>query len=93
MGSFLRVDVVYADIIEMANQYQLPLIVTSFDGENVHTFQTKQKGMIVIGNEGHGVSKEIIQSATYKLTIPKIGGAESLNAAVSTAIVLDNLVR
>jgi TrmH family RNA methyltransferase len=49
--------------------------------------------MIVIGNEGHGVSKEIMQMATYKLTIPKIGGAESLNAAVSTAIVLDNLVR
>jgi TrmH family RNA methyltransferase len=93
MGSFLRVEVVYADIIEMANQYQLPLIVTSFDGENVHNFQTQQKGMIVIGNEGHGVSKEIIQMATYKLTIPKIGGAESLNAAVSTAIVLDNLVR
>jgi RNA methyltransferase, TrmH family len=93
MGSFLRVEVVYADIIEMANRYQLPLIVTSFDGENVHTFQTQQKGMIVIGNEGHGVSKEIMQMATYKLTIPKIGGAESLNAAVSTAIVLDNLVR
>jgi TrmH family RNA methyltransferase len=48
---------------------------------------------LVIGNEGHGVHASIISKAKYKLTIPRYGGAESLNAAISTAIILDNLIK
>jgi TrmH family RNA methyltransferase len=48
---------------------------------------------LVIGNEGRGVSKAIVEKSLLKLTIPRFGGAESLNAAMSTAILLDNFKR
>ncbi|HEY1045554.1 MAG TPA: RNA methyltransferase [Bacteroidia bacterium] len=93
MGSFLRVEVIYDDIISVAETTNLPLMVAVFDGKNVHESGLPQKGILVIGNEGHGVNSKIIDKAMVKLTIPKFGGAESLNAAVSTAILLDNLMR
>jgi TrmH family RNA methyltransferase len=52
-----------------------------------------KEGILVIGNEGHGVNGFIVSRAKYKLTIPKYGGAESLNAAISSAIILDNLIK
>lgn len=93
MGSFLRVEVIYDDIIAVSESTQLPLMVAVFDGKNVHEPGLPQKGILVIGNEGHGVNTNIIDQAKVKLTIPKFGGAESLNAAVSTAVLLDNLIR
>lgn len=93
MGSFLRVEVIYDDIILVAESTKLPLMVAVFDGKNVHESGLPKKGILVIGNEGHGVNSKIIDNAEIKLTIPKFGAAESLNAAISTAILLDNLMR
>jgi len=93
MGSFLRVNVVYADIITTAEQLNMPLMVAVLNGQNVHSKNLPKRGILVIGNEGHGINPNIIEAATERLTIPRFGGAESLNAAVSTAILLDNLVR
>jgi RNA methyltransferase, TrmH family len=93
MGSFTRVRVVYDDILDFAKRHDLALIVTTLNGSDVHHFNAVKKGLIIIGNEGHGVNPNLIKQSTYQLTIPKIGGAESLNAAISAAIVLDNLTR
>lgn len=93
MGSFLRVRVHYGDILEASEKLNLPLIVTAFDGQNIHKAELPAKGLIVIGNEGHGIAPALQQAATVKLTIPRFGEAESLNAAISAAIVLDNLIR
>lgn len=93
MGSFLRVKVLYADLIETAQALNLPILVAVFDGLNVHKDKLPDSGMLVVGNEGHGVNEKIIAKAKLKLTIPRFGAAESLNAAVSTAILLDNLKR
>jgi TrmH family RNA methyltransferase len=93
MGSFLRVKVHYQDIIEIANQTQLPLMVAVLEGQNIHQGSLPKEGILVIGNEGHGVNGSIISKAKHKLTIPRYGGAESLNAAISTAIILDNLIK
>jgi TrmH family RNA methyltransferase len=93
MGSFLRVNVVYGDIVSLAEQSGQKLIVSTFDGDNIHKTNLPEKGILVIGNEGHGIQQRIIDKAAYKLTIPRFGSAESLNAAVSTAILLDNLIR
>jgi TrmH family RNA methyltransferase len=92
MGSFLRVEIVYKEIDEAASEAGLPLVVAALDGEDVHSSRIS-KGMIVIGNEGHGVHKDIMKAAKYKVTIPRVGGAESLNAAISTAVIVDNLLR
>ncbi len=92
MGSFLRVEIVYGEIPETAESIGFPLIVATLDGEDVHE-SAFRKGMIVIGNEGHGIHKDIIKAATHRVTIPRRGGAESLNAAVSAAVIIDNLMR
>ena len=93
MGSFLRVKVHYQDIVEVAEQTKLPIVVAVLDGQNIHKGNLPKEGMLVIGNEGHGVHASIISKAKFKLTIPSYGGAESLNAAISTAIILDNLIK
>jgi TrmH family RNA methyltransferase len=93
MGSFLRVEVVYAEIPEIAAEMDMPLVVATLDGEDIHHIQTIKKGILVIGNEGHGIHKDIIKAAAHKVTIPRIGAAESLNAAISTAVILDNILR
>ncbi len=92
MGSFTRVNVHYTDILEFAKKHNLPIYTTAFNGESIYSINKINKGIIVIGNEGHGVSADLIKASTKQLTIPRIGNAESLNAAISTAIVLDNLV-
>jgi TrmH family RNA methyltransferase len=92
MGSFLRVKVLYCDIIEFAKKHQYPLAVADFNGINIHKGPLPNKGVLVIGNEGHGVNQSILDEANYELTIPKFGQAESLNAAVSTAILIDRLM-
>lgn len=93
MGSFLRVKVIYDDILEVAKRLNLPIMVAVLDGKNVHTESLLQKGILVIGNEGRGVHAEIIEKSQLKLTIPRFGEAESLNAAMSTAVLLDNFKR
>jgi TrmH family RNA methyltransferase len=51
-----------------------------------------EEGIIVIGNESKGISPEIMNLVNVKITIPKKGKAESLNAAVATGIILSHLV-
>ncbi|MEN9738748.1 MAG: hypothetical protein RLZZ318_782 [Bacteroidota bacterium] len=91
MGSFLRVKVLYDDILKYAQAADLPLVVADFNGINIHKGPLPKKGLLVIGNEGHGVDQALLDHAAYELTIPKFGQAESLNAAVSAAILLDRL--
>lgn len=93
MGSFMRVNVVYDDIVKLSETLGKPLIVAVFDGLNIHEGKLPNSGIIVVGNEGHGISASIINMAQHRLTIPRFGGAESLNVAVSTAVLLDNLLR
>ena len=50
-----------------------------------------KEGFIIIGNESKGISKEIANLPSENITIPRKGGAESLNAAVATGIILSHL--
>jgi TrmH family RNA methyltransferase len=50
------------------------------------------KGILIIGNESKGIRPEYMALATEKITIPKKGQAESLNAAVATGIILSHLL-
>lgn len=93
MASFLRVNVVYDDIVKISKQLNLPIMAAVLNGLNVHQESLPKNGILIIGNEGHGIHPEILKFAEIKLTIPRFGEAESLNAAVSTAILLDNLIR
>ena len=63
------------------------------DGENVHRIKVEKPAILLMGNESKGISDPLFKFIDKKITIPKFGDAESLNVAVSTAIVCDNFCR
>ncbi len=94
MGSILRVQVFYLDIEKwIAAQKDIPVYCTALEGKNLFDMQPVKEGLMIIGNESKGVRPSIMKSATEKITIPRYGGAESLNAAVAAGIVLAQLCR
>lgn len=94
MGSFMRVQInTIEDCAQFFEKNTLPVYGTFINGEDLHKSETPEKAMIVIGNEGKGISDEITSYCKFRITIPKFGEAESLNAGVATAIILDNFKR
>ncbi len=90
MGSFTRVKMFSCELSFLKHQFNdLHLIGASLSGKNL--FQLDHKltpGLIIIGNEGQGISTENKKLIHEFITIPKLGGAESLNAAVACGIIL-----
>ncbi len=85
MGSFLRVNVQYTNFEEWldANQ-EVRVYAALLDGQDVGSMNKINEGIIIIGNESKGISTAILDKVNIKVTIPKKGNAESLNAAVAT---------
>ena len=77
-----------SQFIKFTNDNNLQLIATDMDGENI--FEFKNNGLIglVVGNEGQGVSDEIMKLCSKKVKIPMKKGIESLNASISGAIIM-----
>jgi RNA methyltransferase, TrmH family len=93
MGSICRVGVVYEDLPAMVARYPgLPVFGATLDGRSVYEVERPAKGMIVIGNESKGIRPELLEAIRVPVTIPRIGKAESLNAAVAAGIILSHLV-
>jgi TrmH family RNA methyltransferase len=97
MGSLTRVNVVYTGLYSFLQPASRETIIygTSLEGENIYTTELTQNGIIVMGNEGKGISPEIAGLASRKLLIPSLANnaAESLNVAVATAIVCSEFKR
>lgn len=89
MGSFSRVKVFYTNLIEFISDFEGPVYGAFMDGEDLHQFKFSKGGLLVIGNEANGISTAVEKLITQKITIPRIGRAESLNAAIATGIMLD----
>lgn len=92
-GSFCRVEVYYTALQEALEQYQQPIYGAFMEGENVHNVFFGKRGMLVLGNEANGISTAISSLITKKITIPRYGDAESLNVAMATAVICDNIKR
>jgi RNA methyltransferase, TrmH family len=93
MGSIARVRVFYTDLQNwLAEQKDISIYATTLEGEDVSTIKKIKEGIIIFGNESKGISPGILELATVKITIPKKGKAESLNAAVAAGVVLGYLV-
>jgi RNA methyltransferase, TrmH family len=71
----------------------VPVWAALLQGESLYGQQRIRQGFIVIGNESKGIGPALQGLATHRITIPRIGEAESLNAAVATGIILSHLVR
>jgi len=96
MGSISRVNVSYLDLNEYLAKTNLPIYGTFMEGENIYKTNLQQEGIIVLGNEANGISKEIEKYVTQKIAIPRFGNlqrTESLNVATATAIVLSEFKR
>ncbi|MFM7638724.1 MAG: TrmH family RNA methyltransferase [Bacteroidota bacterium] len=91
MGSFLRVAVVYAPLDTVAAGKTV--YGAYLHGENVHGLVVAPNSMLLIGSESHGIREAAAKLVTHPITIPGKGQAESLNAGMATAILLDNLLR
>lgn len=93
MGSFTRVRVHYTNLADFLKANRLPVYGTFLNGENAHSVNYGKVGILVIGNEANGISNEVEKYITTRITIPQFGKAESLNAAIATAVILDNIRR
>lgn len=93
MGGHLRVQLHSKDILQFITQSDMPVYAAALDGDNIYNLKDVKPGVIVIGNESKGISAAVMQQATTKVTIPRIGGAESLNAAVSAGIICALLIK
>ncbi|MSU46319.1 MAG: RNA methyltransferase [Lacunisphaera sp.] len=93
MGSFARVAVHSIPLTEALANVTVPVLGCELSGDNVHTLKPLRDAIIVIGSEGRGLSPAVQKLVTQRVTIPRFGGAESLNAAIAAAIVCDNLRR
>jgi len=93
MGSFARVAVHTAPLAAALTGLAVPVLGCDLQGTDVHALKPQRDAVIVIGSEGRGLSPAVQALVTQRVTIPKFGGAESLNAAVAAAIVCDNLRR
>ncbi len=93
MGSIARIPIASMDLATcLREKGKVPAFATTLEGESISSFDKIQEGIIIIGNESKGISKELIRLAETTITIPKIGGAESLNAAVATGIICSHLI-
>jgi RNA methyltransferase, TrmH family len=93
MGSFTRVSVFYTDLSLFFNSTKQKVYGAYLDGDDIHKVEFEGAGVILIGNEAHGISENLTSYVTNKITIPRYGEAESLNAAIATAIICDNVMR
>jgi len=94
MGSLFRVWIFYTNLKEYLELMPKKLLIygTLLEGENIYETKLSKPGVILIGNESHGISEDLIPFITNKITIPNYSfksfeTAESLNASIATAIV------
>lgn len=99
MGSIARVQICYLNLEDLINKLpsDYPVYGTLLDGDDIYTQKLTHHGIIVMGNEGNGISAVIRKHVNRKLLIPNFSigttRAESLNVAVATAIVCSEFRR
>lgn len=93
MGSFTRVNLYYTDMEDYLKSCKVKIMGAYLEGEDIHTLSGRQEGIILMGNEAKGISPVLEKFVTQKIHIPRYGKAESLNVAIATAVICDNLRR
>ena len=99
MGSIARVKVEYGDLLGLVESLpaDVPVYGTLLDGDNIYQQKLENRGLIVMGNEGKGISPELAKKVNHKLLIPNFpegrATADSLNVAIATAITCSEFRR
>jgi TrmH family RNA methyltransferase len=93
MGSILRVKIIEGNLAELLLQCPQPVFAATLHGSSVSKLTFEKEGTLLIGNESKGISNELLDLSTKKISIPSFGAAESLNAAVAAGIILWEIKR
>lgn len=98
MGSLARVNIIYLSLEALFDSLpdDFPVYGTLLDGDDIYQQPLSQNGIIVMGNEGNGISPEIRAKVNRRLLIPRFrtgDSAESLNVAIATAITCSEFRR
>lgn len=94
MGSIFRMPLYFGSIKDLQNLQEYDIVATSLkNAHNIYETKFAEKVAVVIGNEAHGVSEEVMSLANKLIKIPMEGNGESLNAAVAGAVVMYELLR
>jgi len=91
MGSFSRVKMYYGDLQSMLQPYEGKIYGALMDGVALPEVTFATGGVIVMGNESVGISHEIRELVSERITIPRYGLAESLNVGIATAVICDRM--
>ncbi len=90
MGSFTRVHIFYTSLQNYLKEHKTYLYAARLEGNSIHkTSFSTQGGMILMGNESHGIDESLFPFVNEFVFIPRFGHAESLNVGVATAIFCD----
>lgn len=99
MGSLARVNVHYLDLKQMLSEMdkEIPVYGTFLNGDNIYETPLSHNGVIIMGNEGNGISADVEPFISHRITIPNFNSAttkaDSLNVAVATAITCSEFRR
>lgn len=93
MGSIGRVACWYKHLPHWMGSVNVPVYGALLKGESIFNISNIKEGILVIGNESKGIRSEVSEYITRAVTIPRLGEAESLNAAVATGIILSHLIK
>lgn len=93
MGSIARVNIVYLELSDFLGKTQLPAFAAVMEGKSAYGTAWPSSGVLVMGNEAHGISDSVLGMIQHKITIPQYGlqTTESLNVATATAILLNEI--
>lgn len=97
MGALARVNVIYTNLAEVLLNVTVPVYGTFMQGDDIYKSKLTTNGIIVMGNEGNGISPDIEKRITRRITIPSFPrgavNSESLNVAVATSVVCSEFRR
>ena len=93
MGSLARINVHYVALADVLAALKLPVFGAMLNGDNIYNTNFGTEGLIVMGNEGNGMRPEIERLIGKAVTIPRAGGAESLNVGIATALFCAEISR
>ena len=93
MGSLSRMKVHYTDLQPILNISRVKIYGALLDGKNIYEVDFGDEGLVVLGNEGNGITQTVIDEIDIPVTIPRFGQAESLNVAIASSIFCSEIKR
>jgi TrmH family RNA methyltransferase len=93
MGAIFRIQISYVDLTKWLKSCKSTIYGALLEGENLYQKEHLTSGVLLMGNEGKGISKENCELINQAISIPRYGQAESLNVSVATGIIVSEFVR